>query len=159
MKENVSEWTFTLPKELPPWELESRWTSECLKNNFRGQNQMDWGVFYTIEKILKQYCLKWAHMTHLDIWNTSYGEKKGQESNWHFDSRPLKVKNWPDFIACRWRVTYRWKVLNEGYNFASDLISIGGLHAKLWGLKVFGVPTLAIWESRDKNVIWMWASA
>jgi hypothetical protein len=30
-------------------------------------------------------------MTHLDIRNTSYGQKKGQESNWQFDSRPLKV--------------------------------------------------------------------
>ncbi len=36
------------------------------------------------------------------------------------------------------------KALNKGYNFASDLISIGGLHTKLWGPKVVGVPTLAI---------------
>jgi len=41
-------------------------------------------------------------------------------------------------------VTYRWKALNEGYNFAFDLISIRGLHAKLWRPKVAGVPTLAI---------------
>ncbi len=39
---------------------------------------------------------------------------------------------------------YHWKDLNEGYNFASDLISIGGLHTKLWDPKVVGVPTLAI---------------
>jgi hypothetical protein len=25
-------------------------------------------------------------MTHLDICNTSYGKKKGRESNWQFDS-------------------------------------------------------------------------
>jgi hypothetical protein len=45
-----------------------------------------------------------------------------------------------------WRchATYRWKTLNEGYNFASDLISIGGLYAKLWRPKVAGVPTLTI---------------
>jgi len=36
------------------------------------------------------------------------------------------------------------KALNEGYNFASNLISIRGLHAKLWCPKVTGVPTLAI---------------
>jgi hypothetical protein len=30
------------------------------------------------------------------------------------------------------------------YNFASNLISIQGLHAKLWAPKVVGVPTLAI---------------
>jgi hypothetical protein len=41
-------------------------------------------------------------------------------------------------------VTYRWKALNEGYNFDLDLISIEALHTKLWGLKVAGVPTLGI---------------
>jgi hypothetical protein len=41
-------------------------------------------------------------------------------------------------------VTYRWKASDEGYNFVSDLISIGGLHTKLWGLKVAKIPTLAI---------------
>jgi len=53
-----------------------------------------------------------------------------------FDSRPLKVRNRPDFVACRWHATYRWKVLDEGYNFSLDFISIGGLHTKLWAPKV-----------------------
>jgi len=47
----------------------------------------------------------------------------------------------------KWRVTYRWKNLDEDYNFALDFISIGGLHTKLWGPKVpkiVGVPTLGI---------------
>jgi hypothetical protein len=43
-----------------------------------------------------------------------------------------------------WRTTYRWKALDEGYNFALNFISIGGLHTKLWGPKVAGVPTLPI---------------
>jgi hypothetical protein len=81
------------------------WTPECSENDCKGQNPMPWRVLYTIGKILKCRCLKWVHITHLDIWNTSYGPKKGRESNWHFDSRPLKVKNWPDFLGCRWRVT------------------------------------------------------
>jgi hypothetical protein len=38
----------------------------------------------------------------------------------------------------------RFSLHAGGYNFAFDLISIGGLHAKLWGSKVIGVPTLAI---------------
>jgi hypothetical protein len=41
-------------------------------------------------------------------------------------------------------VRYRWKALNEGYNFASDLITIGGLHKKLCALKVGGVRVVAI---------------
>ncbi len=38
---------------------------------------------------------------------TSYGQKKGRKSNWQFDSRPLKVKNRPDFLTCRWCAKYR----------------------------------------------------
>jgi hypothetical protein len=39
---------------------------------------------------------------------------------------------------------YHWKTFNEGYNFASDLISIEGLHTKLWAPKVVGVSTSGI---------------
>jgi hypothetical protein len=105
---------------------------------------MDWKIPCTIENLLKLRCLKWACMMHLDIWNTSYGQKKGRESNWQFDSRPLKVENRPDFLACRWCATYHWEDLEEGYNFASDLISIGMLHTKLWGPKVGTLETLGI---------------
>ncbi len=44
----------------------------------------------------------------------------------------------------RWRVTYGWKALDEGYNFSLDLIRIGGMHTKLWPHKVVGVPILEI---------------
>jgi hypothetical protein len=37
-----------------------------------------------------------------------------------------------------------WKALDEGYNFALDLTSIGGLDKKLWDSKVQGVPILRI---------------
>jgi len=57
---------------------------------------------------------------------------------------PLKVGSRPDFRACRWCVAYHWKAFDEGYNFASNLISIIGLHAKLWRPKVTRVPTWAI---------------
>jgi len=93
---------------------------------------------------LKCRCLKWAHMTHLDIWNTSYGQKKSWESNWQFDSRPLKVKNWPNLLVFRWRVTYHWKALDESYNFASNLILIQSFHLKLLTPKVARIPTLVI---------------
>ncbi len=57
-----------------------------------------------------------------------------------FDSRPLKVGNRPKILGCRQRATYRWKALDESYNFASDRTSIRGLLTKLWGSKVPGVP-------------------
>jgi hypothetical protein len=47
-------------------------------------------------------------------------------------------------MACKWRATYRWKVIDEGYNFSSDLIPIGSLHKKLQGSKITRVLTLVI---------------
>jgi hypothetical protein len=108
------------------------------------KNSMNWKVLYIIEKLLELTCLKWACMTHLDIWNTSYGQKKGWESNWQFDSRPLKVRNHPNFFACRWHATYCWKAFDENYNFTLDLISIEGLHANLWACKVAGIQVVGI---------------
>jgi hypothetical protein len=105
---------------------------------------MNWKVFYTIGKLLECRCLKWAHIAHLNIWITSYGQKKDRESNCQFDSRPLNVGNRPDLLSSRWCATCHWKVLDESYNFALDFISIGGLFAKLWCPKVTGTPTWAI---------------
>jgi len=134
--ENVKEWTFTPPNERPFWELEFQWIFKFLESDCSGQNPLYWRVHYTIENILERKCLKWARMTHLDISSTSYGQKKGQEPKWQLDFRPLKVWNRPDFLACRWRVICYWKALNKSYNFAWDLISIRGLHAKLWAPKL-----------------------
>ncbi len=105
---------------------------------------------------MKRKCLKWARMTHLDTLNTSYGQKKGRESNWQFDSRPLKVKNRPNFLVCRWRATYRWKDFDKGYNFALNLISIKVLHEKLWTPKVVEVSTVGISELPLGNLGTKW---
>jgi len=120
--------------------MESWWSPKASESDCKGQNPMACGVLYTIRKLLKRRCLKWARIAHLDIWNTSYGQKKGQESNCQFDSQPQKVENRPDLLSCRGRATYRWKVFDDNYNFALDRTSIGGLIAKLWGSKVVGVP-------------------
>jgi hypothetical protein len=45
--------------------------------DLRGQNSMAYGVLYIIGKLLERRCLKWARIAHLNIWNTSYGQKKG----------------------------------------------------------------------------------
>jgi hypothetical protein len=137
---SVREWTLTLPRQLPLWEMESRWTPEILESDCRGQNSMACDVLYIIGKLLEHRCLKWARIAHFNIWNISYGQKKGQELNCQFDSQPQKVTNRPDVLRYRGRATYRWKALDESYNFASDLTSIRGLLAKLWGSKISKVP-------------------
>jgi hypothetical protein len=105
---------------------------------------MDYGVLYINEKLLKRKCLKWARIAHLDIWNTSYGQKKGRESNCQFDSRPQKVRNRPLPDVRFGNATWHWKALDESYNFSLDRMAIGGLLAKLWGSKVPEVPFGAI---------------
>jgi hypothetical protein len=105
----------------------------------KGQNTLHWSVFYTTGKVLKCRCPKWPRMSHLDICSPNYGQKKGQESNWQFDSRPLKVGNRPDPNVYRRSATWRWKALKESYKIASDLIPIGGLSKKLWMPKAPGV--------------------
>ncbi len=58
--------------------------------------------------------------------------------------RPLKVENHLDFLVCRWGATCCWKVLDKGYNFASNLISIKGLHTKLLAPKFAGILVVKI---------------
>ncbi len=41
-------------------------------------------------------------------------------------------------------MTYHWKALDKGYNFALDLITIGGFHRKLCAFKVVGILVVAI---------------
>jgi len=111
------------------------------KRNCKGQNTLHWCVFYTVKKVLKCKCPKWPCMSHLDICNTSYGRKKGRESNWQFDSWPLKVENRPDPGVCRSNATHRWKALEESYNFGLDFVPIQARGEKLWTPKVPWVQT------------------
>jgi len=90
---------------------------------------------------LKCRCRQWPCMSHLDICSTSYGQKKGRESNCQFDSRPQKVGNRPNPDVCKWSATHRWKALEESYKFTLDLIPIWGLSQELWAPKV---PWLSI---------------
>jgi hypothetical protein len=109
-----------------------------------GENTLHGGVFYIVAKVLKCKCPKWPRMSHLDICSTSYGRKKGWESNWQFNSRPLKVGNQPDLGVCRWSAIHRWKTLEEGYKFGWNLVPIEGRGEKLWSPKVPGVQTRTI---------------
>jgi len=77
--------------EMGTWE--SFGTPKISEFNCKGQNTLHWGVFHTIGKLSKCRCRKWAHMGHLDVHSTCYGKKKSWESNWQFDSPPLKFEN------------------------------------------------------------------
>jgi hypothetical protein len=89
---------------------------------------------------LKRRYRKCPRIGNSDICSPSYGQKKGRESNWQFDSRSLKVGNrcLPDIRSER--ATWRWKDLDEGYNFSLDLVAIQVCSRELWRFKVSRVP-------------------
>ncbi len=95
---------------------------ECLEFDNKGKNTSPWGVLSVIGKVLKCKCPKWPRIGHSDICSPSYGQKKGRESNWQFDSRPLKVGNRPAPDVHWGSATRRWKAFKEGYKFGSKLV-------------------------------------
>jgi hypothetical protein len=153
-------WSPTLGKSE---DLESSGTPECSELDIKAQNTSHWGVLGVIGKVLKRRYRKWPRIGHLNICSPSYGQKKGRESNWQFDSRPLKVRNrsLPDLrIESAIR---RWKDLYEGYKFGSDLVAIRLRSRELWASKVpglhpgqfrdnFGTPTRESWEKWHSGV-------
>ncbi len=70
-------------------------------------------------------------MSNLYICNPSYGQKKGRESNWQFDSRPQKVRNRLDPDVQWGTATWRWKALQESYKIGLDFVPIEGQGEKL----------------------------
>jgi hypothetical protein len=75
------------------WSPPDSGTPECLEFDSKAQNTSHWCVLGVIGKFLERRYRKWPRIGHLDICSPSYGQKKGRESNWQFDSRPLKVEN------------------------------------------------------------------
>jgi len=114
-------WSPTLGK-VGGWE--SSETLECSELDNKGQNTLHWNVLGVIEKVLKLRYRKCPRIGNSDICSPSYGQKKGRESNWQFDSRPLKVGNRLLFDVRFERATWHWKDLDEGYNFGLNLIAI-----------------------------------
>jgi hypothetical protein len=106
------------------WDLESSGTPECSELDSKGKNTSHWSVLGVIRKVLKRRYRKCPRILDLNICSPSYGQKKGRESNWQFDSRPLKVGNRPFFDVRFECATWRWKDLDEGYNFGADLVAI-----------------------------------
>jgi hypothetical protein len=129
-------WSPTLGKSE---DLESSGTPECLEFDRKAQNTSHWGFLGVIGKFLKRRYRKWPRIGHLDICSPSYGQKKGRESNWQFDSRPLKVGNRPLPDLRIESAICRWKDLDKGYKFGLDLVAIRLRSRELWAPKVPGL--------------------
>jgi hypothetical protein len=120
-----------------------------------GQNPLDWRIPYTIGNILELRCLKWARMTHLDIWNTNYGQKKGRESNlaiWLPTNKMLESPQFPYVkVVCNIPLKSSWQGLQI---FFTPHLHRRFSH-KVMALQICGSPNFGnfetpTWESRNK---------
>jgi hypothetical protein len=135
------------PNTWKSWELESFGTPECSELDNKGQNTSHWGVLGVVEKVLKRRYRKYPRIGNSDIYSPSYEQKKGQELNWQFDSRPLKVGNRTVPDVRFGSATWRWKDLDEGYKFGLNIVAIQLCSRELWWFKVPGVPSGQIRDS------------
>jgi len=92
----------------------------------------------------------WTSTTHV------MAKKKGRESNWQFDSWPLKVDNWPDPSACKvecetplesfWGKLQVCFKLHPNRRFEQRVMTSQSLESPNWD----SFETLT-WESHDKK--------
>jgi hypothetical protein len=69
------------PNTWKKWDLESSGTPECSELGNKGQNTSHWGVLGVIGKVFKRRYRKCPRIGNSDICSSSYGQKKGWESN------------------------------------------------------------------------------
>ncbi len=95
--------------------LESSWSVDV-------QNGLAWAIWTSATQVMGK-------------------RRSGSQTSSLFDSWPLKVRNRPLPNVCSKSATWRWKALDERYNFGSNLVPIQVWDEKLWTLKVSGLQT------------------
>jgi hypothetical protein len=148
--------------------MESRWTPETSETNLRGQISMACGARYINGKLLKRRCLKWARIAHLNIWNTSYDQKKGRESNsresaqfwlpttksqestrntWLQTSCDIPLKSSRRKLQLCFRPHFDPRFSRKVMGLQSPGSLVG---------RDFGTPARESLESWERKAIWMW---
>jgi hypothetical protein len=111
----MREWTLTLPRQLPLWEMESRWTPKTSKSDFRGSKLNG----------------SWRSLYHWKALGTQMS-KMGS----HCSFRHLKHKLWPkEGPGVKLPI---WLPIKKSRESTRNVLKM------LWGSKVAGVPTGAI---------------
>jgi hypothetical protein len=126
-----------------------------------------WLVAFFVSLELR--CLKWARIAHLDIWNTSYGQKKGRES------KPgVRLPIWLLTRKSRESTRFTWLQATCHISLESSRQELQlcfrprcdprSARKVTWlqsceslGWRSFGTPMRESRESRDKKAILMWA--
>jgi hypothetical protein len=75
------------------------------------------------------------------IWTFETQDMAKRRVIWFLTTKSLKS---PWFPCVQVTCHISLETFDKGYNFASDLISIGGLHTKLWASKLVGILVVGI---------------
>jgi hypothetical protein len=89
-------------------------------------------------------------MTHLDIWNTSYGQKKGRKSNWQFEKLGIAM-----ISSCASGVQHTVGKISTKTTTFHQTSSQSEVFTEITGPQSCGIPNFEnfrtpIWESQDK---------
>jgi hypothetical protein len=113
-------WSPMIPKCTPALGVAFVWELQMFKALVEKEKNTKLGPPDTIRKFLKRKCLKCPRIVHLDLICMSYGQKKGRELNWEFDSRlqiPWKHGLNEVWLKC---VIHHWKDIFKGYKIFSS---------------------------------------
>jgi hypothetical protein len=132
---------------------------ECLEPWLEMQTSTKLSPQDTIRKVLKRRCLKCPCIVHLDLICMSYDKKKGQKSNWKFDSSPQtpwKQGSTELWLSC---AIHHWKDIFEGYKILPSHLQNRLDLKKIWMSKTLGQQESQFWDSHfkvsGKDDIWM----
>jgi hypothetical protein len=115
------------------------------------------GVLYIIGKLLERRCLKWSRI--LDIWNTSYGQKKGRSQTTTLTPDYNKLEIDPIYLIAEgvWHAIGSFRQYLQLHfrphcdlRFTGKIMGPQSRGSPIW--RDFGTPT---WESWERKVIWM----
>jgi hypothetical protein len=151
----------TLPSELPLWELKSRWIFEFQKVIQRVKTHLIKEFFISLESSWDVDVLNGFAWPIWILKTQVMAPKKGQGSNCHFDSWPLKIES-PRFpcvqVVCKIPLeSSRWGLqlcfrCHFNQRFAHKIMGLQNRRSPNCGN--FGTPT---WESRDKMTFGWWS--
>jgi hypothetical protein len=109
----------------------------------RGQNLLNWRLPYITRNLLRHKCLKWVHIIHLSIYNTSYGWKKVRSRSVNLIIDHYKLGITLNYI-CASDVPHIVGKFLTMLQLWLDFTLIKGLHKKSWASKVARVLILRI---------------
>jgi len=157
VQESVREWTFTLPRHLPLWEMEFRWTPESSKGDCRGQNSMFWRNIYSIGKLLGLHH-PFGHLKH-ELWPKERPEVK--LAIWLPTTKSQELTQFP-YVQIECDIPL--KSFQQGIQLYFKPHFNRRSARKVMGPKAPKSQESQLWEFQDSHLgvsrqkaIWMWA--